>query len=68
MKNTTRFLFILMTSILFSCSNSDKVSDAYGNFEAIEVTVSSEAQGKMQMLNLEEGMVIDVKPEHNLKA
>lgn len=59
MKNTTSFLFILMTSILLSCSSSDKVSDAYGNFEAIEVTVSSEAQGKVQLLNIEEGMVID---------
>jgi HlyD family secretion protein len=58
MKYTT-LVFALMTSFFLSCSNSDKVSDAYGNFEAIEVTVSSEAQGKVQMLNLEEGMVID---------
>jgi HlyD family secretion protein len=47
----------LTISIFFviSCSNNDVKSDAYGNFEAIEVTVSSEMPGKLILLNVEEG-------------
>jgi len=48
---------ILMTPvmILLSCSRSDN-SDAYGNFEAIEVVISSQAAGQIIYLNIEEGM------------
>ncbi len=47
----------LTISIFFfiSCSNNDVKSDAYGNFEATEVTVSSEMPGKLILLNIDEG-------------
>lgn len=41
-----------------SCNSSDK-SDAYGNFEAIEVIVSSQANGQIINLKIEEGMKIN---------
>ncbi len=53
---------ILITTFLFgtllSCSNSEK-ADGYGNFEATEITISSEANGKLEFLNLEEGQIIE---------
>ena len=59
MKNTITLSTILLLSILFSCSGDKNKSDAYGNFEAIEITVSSEVQGKMLSLKVEEGTKID---------
>jgi len=41
-----------------SCNNGDKVSDAYGNFEATEIIVSAQANGELINLNLEEGDVL----------
>ncbi len=53
---TTRNLFLLIALVwLSSCSNSNNLSDAYGNFEAVQVTVSSESTGKIHFLNVEEG-------------
>jgi len=53
---TTRNLFLLIALVwLSSCSNSNNLSDAYGNFEAVQVTVSSESAGKIHFLNVEEG-------------
>jgi HlyD family secretion protein len=43
---------------MISCTRTDR-SDAYGNFEAIEVIISSESTGKILMLNFDEGQ--DVK-------
>jgi HlyD family secretion protein len=40
---------------LISCSNDGKKSDAYGNFESTEVIVSSEGNGKILSLNVNEG-------------
>ncbi|SRX55144.1 HlyD family secretion protein [Aequorivita sp. CIP111184] len=51
------FLGSLLGS-LFSCSNNEK-ADGYGNFEATEITISSEANGKLEFLNLEEGQVLE---------
>ena len=50
-------LFLLLIS-LFACTNSDEKADGYGNFEATEVTISAEANGKLEYLNLEEGDII----------
>lgn len=47
-------MFILMVAFLGSCTNKD-VSDAFGNFEAVETTISSEANGRILLLNLKEG-------------
>ena len=40
---------------LNSCNKVEKKSDAYGNFEAIEVTVSAQATGQLLQLQIEEG-------------
>jgi HlyD family secretion protein len=55
MKYTIPLLFL---TILFSCNNNDDKADGYGNFEATEVTISAEANGKLEYLNLEEGDII----------
>ncbi|MEI6854230.1 MAG: HlyD family secretion protein, partial [Bacteroidota bacterium] len=44
---------------LAACSGKNKKSDAYGNFEADEVIISSEVGGKLIHFDLEEGNVID---------
>ncbi|MCZ4319095.1 HlyD family efflux transporter periplasmic adaptor subunit [Aequorivita viscosa] len=43
---------------LYSCSNTEK-ADGYGNFEATEITISSEANGKLEFLNVEEGQTLE---------
>jgi HlyD family secretion protein len=49
-------LLLIFALVWFSsCSNRNNLSDAYGNFEAVQVTVSSESAGKIHYLNLEEG-------------
>lgn len=45
----------IIALLLFSCSNNDDLSDAYGNFEADEIIISSEANGKILELELENG-------------
>ena len=53
-------LFALPVYLLISSCNRDKDNpDAYGTFEATEVTVSSQANGRILFLNVEEGQVID---------
>ncbi len=53
-------LIIAMLSIfLFSCSNTDEKSDAFGNFEADPVIVSTEVSGKILQLNVEKGRKIE---------
>ena len=47
---------ILLTAItIISCIKNNEKADAYGNFEATEITVSSESNGKIEFLNVEEG-------------
>lgn len=47
---------ILLTAItIISCNRNNEKADAYGNFEATEITVSSESNGKIEFLNVEEG-------------
>lgn len=46
---------ILVSIVLSSCNKNNENADAYGNFETTEVTVSSEANGKIEFLNIEEG-------------
>ncbi len=45
----------LLPVILFACNGNENGSDAYGNFEAREVIVSAEAQGKLKTFKIEEG-------------
>jgi membrane fusion protein YbhG len=48
-------LLIAISLVLFSCGNDDNKADAYGNFEAVETIISSEASGRLIEFNLEEG-------------
>ena len=52
-----RTIFILMATVfcLSACSDKNGKADAYGNFETIEVLVSSEIQGKLVKFAIEEG-------------
>jgi len=50
---------ILLFTSLFSCNSNDNKADGYGNFEATEVTISAEANGKLEFLNLEEGDLLE---------
>ena len=52
-------LTIVLALTLFSCNKQDNQADAYGNFEATEVTISAEGNGKIEFLNLEEGMQLE---------
>ena len=49
-----------MLLILFiRCNNTDEKSDAFGNFEADPVIVSTEVSGKILQLNVEKGQKIE---------
>lgn len=54
-------LVLLSLTVLFSCNGNDEKADGYGNFEATEVTISAEANGKIEFLNLEEGDLLTPK-------
>lgn len=56
MKNILPILIVLT---LFSCNKQDNQADAYGNFEATEITISAESNGKIEFLNLDEGMQLE---------
>ena len=58
MKNTLLIFLALIAGSLTSCSDKEK-ADGYGNFEATEIMISSEANGKLEFLNLEEGQVLE---------
>lgn len=55
----TYFNYILGLTIaansLFSCSSSNGKADGYGNFEATEITVSAENNGKLMLFEVSEG-------------
>ncbi|PLX09734.1 MAG: HlyD family secretion protein [Marinilabiliales bacterium] len=46
---------ISLLVLITSCNNNDDLSDAYGNFEATEIIISSQANGELLTFNLEEG-------------
>jgi HlyD family secretion protein len=49
----TTWAFLLLSPALVSCGNEEP--DAYGNFEATEVTVAAEVGGRLLSFGLEEG-------------
>lgn len=53
------FSLIVLLLGLISCRNSEEKADAYGNFEAIQVTVSSLSNGLLMVLNIEEGQLLE---------
>lgn len=58
MKRTHSFYFLLLL-LLGACSNSHDEAEAWGTFEATEVTVSAMANGKLLQFNVEEGQLLD---------
>ena len=52
---------ILLIATLFSCNKNKEKADGYGNFEATEITIASEANGKIEFLKVEEGAVLEPK-------
>lgn len=57
MKKTS--LLIIAIFGLISCNDSSDKADGYGNFEATEITVSSESNGKIVFLNVDEGQELE---------
>lgn len=63
MKKTITFL--ILTSLI-SCNKNNDKADGYGNFEATEVTISAEANGKIEYFELEEGDILEPKTQVGL--
>lgn len=51
---------ITLLPVLHGCMGNGEKADAYGNFEAVEVIISSEANGKLLSFQLEEGDKLEV--------
>jgi len=49
------YLFLLPALVTLGCGNRNNESDAYGNFETTEVTISSESNGRLVFFNIQEG-------------
>ncbi len=56
---TPTLTFIILIAALFTSCKQEPTADAYGNFEATEITVSAKAQGQIKYLNLEEGSLLE---------
>jgi len=52
-------IIALSVLILGACKNGEQKSDAYGNFEAVETIVSSEAAGKLLAMEVKQGDKIE---------
>ena len=55
----TRALIIIAAVVLGGCKNKADEADAYGNFEATEIIVSSETSGRILKFDATEGTEID---------
>lgn len=58
MKASSLFLLLPLLT-LAACQNNNHLADAYGNFEAQEVIVSSESNGKLVYFAVEEGQQLE---------
>jgi len=54
-----KIITLLITASLISCNKDNEKADGYGNFEATEVTISAEANGKLMSFSVEEGIVLE---------
>jgi HlyD family secretion protein len=54
-----KIITLLLLTSLISCNKNNDKADGYGNFEATEVTISAEANGKIEYLKLEEGDILE---------
>lgn len=56
----TRYLFIFaIMPFLIACNHNNVATDAYGNFQATEIIVSSETSGKIISFDYKEGDVVE---------
>ncbi len=61
MKNYYYILGIsFIATILLSCTNSNEKADGYGNFEATEITISAENNGKLMQFDVNEGDKLEI--------
>lgn len=57
--HTKNFLILVVAgALLAGCSKGEEAADAYGNFEATEILISSEANGRLLSFKAEEGQSI----------
>jgi len=59
----TRLLLITTVFLLSACQNDNDQADAYGNFEATEITVSAETSGRILEFGVTEGTVVEAGSE-----
>ncbi|WP_167619610.1 HlyD family secretion protein [Maribellus sediminis] len=52
-------ILVILSLLLFSCGNTEEKSDAFGNFEADPVIISSESAGRVLELNIDKGQTIE---------
>jgi len=52
------FGFMCITSSFLSCNDSNQKADGYGNFEATEITISAENNGKLMQFTIDEGDIV----------
>ncbi|MDP2089686.1 MAG: HlyD family efflux transporter periplasmic adaptor subunit [Flavobacteriaceae bacterium] len=59
MKNiTVLFGLLIVLSSSISCKSGNGKADGYGNFEATEITISAESNGKINQFLIEEGQLL----------
>lgn len=61
-----KIITLLITASLISCNKDNEKADGYGNFEATEVTISAEANGKLISFSVEEGNILEAKTKVGL--
>jgi HlyD family secretion protein len=55
-----RIQIIALVLLTFgACKNGEKKSDAYGNFEAVETIISAETAGKLLLMNVKQGDILE---------
>jgi HlyD family secretion protein len=60
MNNMKTITFIILVAgLLYSCKNKTGEADAYGNFEATEVIVSAETNGRILKFDVKEGSIVE---------
>ena len=59
MKLKTIIVILGVFLMLHSCKTGDEKADGYGNFEATEILISSEANGKLLQFTVEEGQDLE---------
>ena len=61
MKNKTAYILGIITLVLSmsSCGGDNGKADGYGNFEATEITISAENNGKLMQFNVKEGDLLE---------